>query len=212
MANYNVRLKRRKRRWRRRQGAKALARQALSLAKKNAQSDPILLKDTEQTSGVTVSSTPATGVSLQYISQDDTQSGRRGNEITAVSLSGRFQVDQSGSAGNTTLRICIVRDNQQVADTDISWSNVYSGAYITAPLNPAFLGRYQVIYDEMHNFDVNGRGNCSIKFYKKLNHKIRYNGTSFSDIQQGGFYLLMLSDEATNTPTVKYSLRLRYKN
>ncbi|WP_445779126.1 hypothetical protein, partial [Shewanella sp.] len=41
-------------------------------------------------------------------------------------------------------------------------------------------------------------------------HHVKWNGTTASEIKKGGMYMLLLSDEATNTPTCVYNTRLSY--
>lgn len=44
----------------------------------------------------------------------------------------------------------------------------------------------------------------------RFDHHIRYNGSASSDIQKGGIYMMVLSNEATNGSSFTYNLRLGY--
>jgi len=154
-------------------------------------------------------STTGAFVPLCSILQGDGQSNRTGNSVLAKGLVCRFNNIANGSATATLLRIMIVQDNQQIADTDptqatLLESDVMSGLALGA------LGRYKILMDKSFCLDNVSKKQNVVTKYLNLNHHIRWNGTATSDIQKGGIYLFLLSDEATNTPTCTYNCRLSF--
>ena len=134
---------------------------------------------------------------------------RTGNSLLTKGLVCRFNGVANGSATATLLRMLIIQDNQQIADTDptiatLLESDVMSGLAIGA------LGRYKVLMDKTVCLDNVSKKQFTTTKFIRLNHHIRFNGSASTDIQKGGLYLVLLSDEAANTPTCVYNTRLSF--
>lgn len=164
------------------------------------------------------SNTPSTSgvvTTLAAIAQGDTDQTRSGNSILAKSLYLQYTMKQHASASETFVRMVIFRDLQQISDTAPSIGDIldstFSSQYWLAPLNNEFgVGRFQVLADRRFSFSGNGN-ECRIgKLYIPLKFHIRYNGSTVSDIQKNGLYMIMVSSEATNTPTVEHVARLTF--
>lgn len=155
-------------------------------------------------------STSGSVISLHEIAQGDTDSTRTGNSILAKSLAFRFLINMNPSATQTYVRILLIQDKQQIADTGPSITDVLHSASVQSLLLIQHIGRFQVLHDQVVDLDNSLRTTKMTKLYKKLHTHIRYNGSAASDIQKNGYYLMVLSNEATNTPTVFYNTRLSF--
>lgn len=146
---------------------------------------------------------------LSPIPQGDTDGSRHGNSVYARSIFGRLGLVKALAADTTFVRFMIFIDNQQTADTTPTLTDVLESASVFAPLNNLTVGRYSIKYDKLISMsalhDATHR-----KIFIPLKHHIRYNGTASTDIQKGGIYALVISDQPTNVPSFTYNLRLNY--
>lgn len=159
--------------------------------------------------------TPANTGLITHITgmaQGDTDSSRSGNSIYVRGLLLRYTSTINASATNTFVRVMVVRDNQQVGDNVPTVANVLDSLTVISPLNNETVGRFSVIYDKVHTLQVANNTAGYVKQYFKMNSHVRYNGAGASDIQKNGLYVLTLSSEATNTPSVAWQTRLFYRD
>lgn len=156
-------------------------------------------------------SSTGTVVHLTPVDQGDTMYTRDGNSIKVTYVGLRLNCAINGSASTTFLRILVVKDNQQVADTTPNYSDVVDGVTTYGFLNTQHLGRFNVLYDKTITFAIDANSECrAISINIPMQHHIRYNGGNGTDIQKGGIYLMMCSDQATNTPYVSGEARVRF--
>ena len=100
-------------------------------------------KKTDIVVGMTPDSTSVEVEYLSDIAQGDTVGARNGNSILVKGL--RLSGDMSihASATNTIVRLMVIRDTQQVADTSVSCVDVLDASvskYVHAPLNDNTVG------------------------------------------------------------------------
>lgn len=166
------------------------------------------------TEGTINPSTSGTIVHLSALTQNDTQSGREGNSVKTKFLGLRATSKNNASAtSGIQTRVILFRDKQQVSDTSPSVSDVLSsdGDITNAFLNPATVGRFQILWDKTIYTSADGaREQHHFKLNLTPKQHIRFNGTASSDIQKGGLYMLVASDQPTNTPTFVYTVNLKY--
>lgn len=162
-----------------------------------------------------VTNIPITGTvnPLHAVAQGDTDQTRDGNSIKPLSLLLRYQSYNNATAGTTAIRVLIFRDLQQVGDTNPSTTDILDdsvAALPDAPLNNNTVGRFKILRDFKIILDTAKSNRKDGKVYIPLYGHIRYNGAAATDIQKGGLYILMVSDQATNYPTMGYNYRLTY--
>lgn len=147
---------------------------------------------------------------LTDIAQGDNDAERTGKSIFVRNVFSRLAVEQHASATHTGIRMILFIDTQQVADTSPSVTNVLESTSILSSLNTETAGRFKVLKD--WTFYVNDTSSTTrvIKYFKNLRHHVRYNGTAGTDQQKGALYLLYLSDEGTNQPTLYWNIKLGY--
>lgn len=148
-------------------------------------------------------------VHLTAIAQGDGDSDRNGNSVFSRSLYIRGIMTKNASATTTFLRVLIVRDNQQVGDGTPGVTDILESAANTAPLNSNTVGRFTVLWDRIFALDSDKLTDQFVRFIPMRYH-IRYNGSAGTDIQKGGLYLVHLSDQATNTPSLNFHARVGY--
>lgn len=149
---------------------------------------------------------------LTAIAQGDTDQTRSGNSIKPLSLYVQGFVSKHASATATTVRMLIVRDKMQTADSIPGTGTIIdsdAGYQINAPLNNETVGRFDILKDVKILVDSQTPKRL-FKYFITLDGHIRYNGATSGDIQKNGLFCCLVSDEATNTPTVAYTSRLTF--
>lgn len=148
---------------------------------------------------------------LSNIAQGDTQGTRTGNSILARSLFGRIGLEMNPTATVSRIRILIVCDNQQIADTSPSATDVLLTASTLSSLDTAtYPNRFKVLKDMLITLDDAKMMGSSFKINIPMYKHIKYNGANSTDIAKNGIYILYISSESVNYPTISYNLKLGY--
>lgn len=150
---------------------------------------------------------------LTALSQGDAANARTGNSILLRSLAYRFKLEINSSVtANTTITMLILQDTQQIGDTQPSVTDVLSQAQTYSLLSTNTAGRFKIM--KRRSFLLTpasgGRPAVEHKGFMNLYSHVRYNGTASSDIQKNGLYVLFISSESVNYPTVSGSFRIGY--
>ena len=147
---------------------------------------------------------------LTAVATGNDQQNRTGNSIMSRDLLCEGVVVKNATGVATVLRILVVRDRQQIADTSPSVADILASVDPTDHRNPLTIERFGLLADRMVLLDA-------AHVLEPLNFKIpltemhvRYNGANGTDIQNGGIYVLFLSNEATLTPAVTTHWRFRF--
>lgn len=149
--------------------------------------------------------------SLTNIGQGDVISNRTGNSVLVRNLLIRLSLEQHASATFTFYRVMLVVDTQQIGDTSPTIADILESSSTLSSLNTNEPGRFVVLKNWFLSTDT-GRGLTQyLEWYSdNLMLHVKYNGTASSDIQRNGIYLVLLSDQATNTPTCFYNVKIGY--
>lgn len=164
---------------------------------------------------VTRNPTPAGVIDIMSgIPQGDDNGQRTGNSIKLSSLYLTLQCGMSAAATQTFVRFILFEDKFNTGTTPTA-SNVLgltlaTGWSVIAPLNSDFSTRYRILMDKRIALSQNGRQNYIMKKYIKQNRHIHYTGPGSADTYNGNIYLLMVSNEGINTPTVFFNCRVGY--
>lgn len=152
---------------------------------------------------------------LQTIQTGDTAGTRTGNSILVKSLyfRGYMQVNPSVTAV-TRISLALVKDTQQISDTipavlDI-FTNLTPEATIRVGNTTNTAGRFKFIWRKNYSLVPGQTPNINIDKFFKLHSHVKFNGANTSDIQKGGYYLVMLTSETTNFPTISIQSRISY--
>lgn len=162
-----------------------------------------------QNASISISNT-GTVVHLTNITQGDGSAQRTGNSILLRTVFGRISACIHASATDTFIRCILFKDKQQVGDTLPLVTQVLRTNSYLAALNSNQAGRFIILKDFMLKLNSANNTNSFRKILRKLHQHVRYNGTANTDIQKSGVYILFISNEATNTPTLDYDLRVSY--
>lgn len=149
---------------------------------------------------------------LNGMQTGDTSSTREGQSIKCVVSFCRFYMTMNSSATTTQIRIMIFIDTQPNATTATSAELLASTTNILSPLTIGYGSRFKILCDKIFRLDTN-KLNLEYKMYKKLGFHTKYNSSNngtIADITKNAFYIMMVSDQATNTPTVSFWHRLRF--
>lgn len=155
----------------------------------------------------TAISTTATLTHLSPLSQGDGASSRDGNSVRIKSLFARDNLAINPSATTSFVRLIyfIWKDDDAPVAGDLLLTGVYD-----SQLNIEKSDKYRVLRDRMISFDNVGKKSVALKTYIKLNHHVKFDGTTGSDYESGTVWVLAVSNEATNTLSRSSNQRIRY--
>lgn len=143
--------------------------------------------------------------------QGDTQTSRDGNSIKLMNLSGRIFIRINPLADATAIRLIIFRgkSEQSTFPTISSYFETGAGQIYQAPKDPNFRYNTKTIYDHTYNLDKNGNMSQNINWsFKLFGHTTFVNATT--NIADGGLYMILVSNESTNLPTMQYTLKTTF--
>lgn len=165
--------------------------------------------DTSQTSLPTAT---AVVYPLSDIAIGDDFSNRDGRSIRAKSLLLQCRAIQHASATKTTVRYVVVQDKENTPGADPAWLDIYDTSSVDAfrDIQQQEGHRFKILMDKVVNFTSTGNGLVFFKKYFKLDHHIKYDGTSGGSSSRGSLWLMTVSNEPTNTPTTVIKSRLRF--
>lgn len=151
---------------------------------------------------------------LTLLSQGDGPNNRTGNSILlrSIYLRGYCQINPS-VVGNTRITLMVVRDNQQIADTTPTVTDILKTDDPDSMLNSNTAGRYKIVWRKQIVLYPQSSGAGSVRDitkYLKVYDHVRYNGATGTDIQKHGYYLVMTCSEITNFPTIDIESRIGY--
>lgn len=150
---------------------------------------------------------------LTLLGQGDNVGQRTGNSILLRSIFIRgFMSINTAVTGHTRVALVLVRDNQQQADTTPTVSEIFEADDPDSMINNETAGRFKIVWRKQYTLLPTSVGQSArdITKYIKVYDHVRYNGTGTSDIQKHGYYLVMLSSESTNYPTISLTSRIGY--
>ena len=181
--------------------------------------------DVDGSGGTTITATP-TVANLSNIAQGSDYFNRQGDSILVQTLEFRCVVTGNAATGAHRLRILIVSDRLQQG-TDPTLGEVLQNG--TDPTVQPYLepkdNRFDVLYDEVitltHTVGVATSGTSTTyvpgqKICKgmdrKWNKHIQYSSTAGADASNwiGGLYLMAVSLDGANGPSIRYTFRIRY--
>lgn len=144
------------------------------------------------------------------IAQGDTDITRDGNSIKVTSWLHRITLEKNASATSTRFRIILFSDVSSAGAVP-AVTDLLQTASVISPLNRVNGSRFHVLQDKTCVLDTDTPQKV-FEFYKKMQHHIKYlDGTAnTTSLGQGSLYVLILSNEATNTPTMNYYSRMRF--
>ncbi len=149
---------------------------------------------------------------LNDMAQGVTDSTRVGNSLKAqsVAITGSITWDTTGTQ-NRGVRMMLLWDNQQVADTAPTSTEIFGSATpsLWSHLNPESHGRLIIVADRTV-YQSTDKLRQPLKVIRRLSRHVRFNGAATTDLQKNGLFWVIYSNEATNTPSVQFQSFFRY--
>lgn len=165
----------------------------------------------DKTASTTYNSSGAT-TSLVTMALGDTASTRDGQSIKCVYslLTGYATIN--ASATQTVVRIMLIYDSQPNAAA-AAFAAFLTATDVVSPILISNGARFRVLMDRRLSLSINGDEIKHFKRYMKLNFHVKYNtgnNGDITDVTTGNYFIAIVSNEATNAPTVTWNHRLRF--
>lgn len=167
-------------------------------------------------------STSQSGVcnALTGIVQGTGVSQREGTSVKTEDLYLSFSAFISGSATRSTARVILFRDHENVgaspAGSDLleqvgtAQAALSDYAAINTQMGPDGVGRFTILYDEVVALSVTGEQVAHREFQCKLGQHVRWSSTTAVSTREGALFMMILTNETTNIPTIDWYVRVRY--
>lgn len=158
-------------------------------------------------------STTPTLVLLNGLQLGDTSTTREGQTIKMFSVQLKLVGTINSAATTTNVRVIIFRDKQPNGAAPTAANILANSTGINSPLNITYGRRFLVYCDKQRTLSINGTEGMKMWIYKRLKFHTQYttgNVGDITDISTNSLYALIMSDQATNTPSVAYYFRIRW--
>lgn len=187
---------------------------AAKLAAAVAPTLPLLLglntetKAINNSGSVTPSDTTGSVLHMTAIAEGTASNQRSGRFIRSRYITSRLHLKMHSSATQTLVRVVIIKSSDENAP---STSSFFTSQSALSTINLLYSDRYQILYDNLVNLDTYNP-TAVLNIFRSPRHKIKFNGTASTDYENGQMWMIMISNEATNTPTVSYYNRFSYND
>lgn len=197
--------------------AMTVAKDAWYLSKKLARVVNVEKKHHELEGSVTPGNTAALATLSEFTSGSNTLAlgdagdDRDGNSVKPLFWSINFLITQHASATSTMVRIIIFKwDKQHGQDAPAVTDYLRDASFDYLSLkryNKRF--QFSTLLDKTFHLSSAGKTLATYNFRKKLYGHIQYDGAT-ADPEIGGYYMLCISNEGTNEPTVQFQSRITF--
>lgn len=180
-----------------------MAKKALSLIN-------VEFKKVDATGNVNVTSGSGQLILLNGLTKGDDYDNRDGRRIRMKSVELSLISLINASATDTVVKWFIVLDKQPNVSAPVLGDIFDSGLHAIRNLDNR--SRFLILKKGVHNLNSN-YPEKSTKCYRRLDIRTTYDASNvgdITDITTNSLYLVLASDEATNTPNVKYYSRIRF--
>lgn len=147
---------------------------------------------------------------LNGVAQGDTTVSRDGNSIKMHDIDLNFIAEKNPSATYSHMRIMILMDKQTDSTTP-TITDVLETSTVNSHRNIDYTRRFYMYYDRVITVD-NDKPSIEWKKHIKTQAHVRYSGAgnSITAISSAPIFLMVLSTELTDAPTLIAKSRLRY--
>lgn len=149
---------------------------------------------------------------LTAMSQGTTALTRLGNSVKLESSYMRAVITKNASATQTIVRLIMFVDNE-TQGANAAVTDVLEAANVYSPINHLNGERFTVLVDRQIHLDNTSKEIENVIWFRKLGWDAKYNdgnAGNVSDCREKHVFLLWISNEATNKPTIMYNHRLRF--
>ncbi len=191
------------------------ARMSWELAKRAAHQVVKLYVNTEKkfndTAFVTTVSSTASIFTIADLVQGLTAITRVGDQVRWVNMMYNMTIKMHASATETNLRLMLILDRQP-NNAVATVAQVLETSSVTGLREINTGKRFYVYHDKVFSMSSAGETALSEQYYRKINVKTEFNANAgtVADISTNNIFFLLISDEATNVPSVNLQIRMRY--
>lgn len=198
-----------------------VAHQAYSMAKVVASIVNSEKKYIDNTIGWNTDTTPQVDC-ISTVATGDTNITRNGNSIALKSIELKGQIYFDGNNGSESVRVILVRDNDNDSGTAPTFTDVFESAGIMTLRNKLTPSKYTILYDKTFNCDTSKR-NVNIMYYKKINMKkdkkgnptvsvkALFDGSTAADYTKGHIFLMQIGNVATASTVASTAIKTRIR-
>jgi hypothetical protein len=157
---------------------------------------------------------------LTEIDQGDGNTTRDGNSIKTVDLQFAANIFIDSAATRSTARVIIFRDHEnqgshpagsdliQTASNAVATVSPYNT--LNTAMGPESSGRFTILYDETVCLSITGEQVANLEARMTLGQHVRWSTATGTDTREGALFIAFFSNEATNTPTTDWFVRVRF--
>lgn len=150
-----------------------------------------------------------TSIPSQEAAVDQGES-RDGDQVRLKSLLLRMSALVNASATATNLRIMVLCDKMSLATPPVM-TDILESASVTSPMNLANRMRFRMLYDKVFNLvPTTDKASFFSKPFFRLSSKLVWASDTTDEAQANNYYIVAISSEPTNTPTLTVESRVRF--
>lgn len=146
---------------------------------------------------------------VNQIAQGDDVNQRDGNSILCSYIKHRMVAKINTTATSTSFRILLVLDTANQGTTP-AVADILQTVSTTSNINVDNSKRFWFLYDKLTTLDINGDRSWSCDELIPVNKHMRYSASGQTTVLQNAIYHVMVSDEATLTPTTASTTRVAF--
>lgn len=166
-------------------------------------------KDYTQTPA-TVANASGYSAILNALSQGSAEDERAGEKVVSKDLIFQYSAKINASATNTLLTFFIAYDKKPEVGS-VAYTDVMASANPISLINKDNSDRFVLLKKITLNLNSNGRQSAIGKIYIPLTRiHCSWNSSTSTDFEQGRIFMMAISDEATNQPTLGFTSRYNY--
>lgn len=145
-----------------------------------------------------------------WLAAGTSETTRTGNTVKFTSIQMHFSLTKATAATQTIVRLVLVSD---ISSNGVApaYTDVFSSTSPLAFVNKNNGRRFHILMDRLVTLDSSYPQKI-FRFYKKLQHHVKYLGNNSSDaaLGQGAIFFMACSNESTNAPLVSTRSRVRF--
>lgn len=192
-------------------GWMGIAKKAFRMAKYVRSLVNVEYKNIDFGSTAAISSTATYSDAITDVAQGDDQTNRSGRTIKLTSIEVRHGLAIHASATQSAVRIIFGIDHDPTGVTATAGDLISDTASINSLRTiTASQGRFTVLLDRIYDMSNAGTRNINYKWFHKLGHHNFYNGTAAASNGKGRLFMLLISNEATNTVAQDLKIRVKF--
>lgn len=190
--------------------ASPTAKKALSLVRRLNKAQEVKMFD--HTVGVNTIGVNGVMFNLSDVLEGGGFFQREGKAIFIFKLDVRWVISTDPSDIVTLCRIIIFQDRRQVSGVQPLPATILAELHPLAQLNTVHRTRFKIFQDTTFNVDDNATKAFHGHLVAKMQVKAEFSGASATSWTTNGMYMLAISNESTNLPSLSFTSRILYND